>query len=94
MLWLPGNLIDGSVDRMNPLALKPTMSTKCWHLNDDEKKVSGTEQRLSCINVPEMGSRRLIRPQRRGIARIGSRKQPGVIMPKWVPGSDSEAPTG
>jgi hypothetical protein len=31
-LWFPGNLIDGSADRMNPLVLKPTMSTKCWHL--------------------------------------------------------------
>ncbi len=30
-----------------------------------DKKVSGTEKRLSCINVPEMGSRHFIRPELR-----------------------------
>jgi len=31
------------------------------NLAEREEKVSGTEKRLSCINVPEIGSRRLIR---------------------------------
>src|SRR5208283_4418099 len=45
MLWFPGNLIDGSADRMNPLVLKPTMSTKCWHLIAEGGE-SGAPKRL------------------------------------------------
>src|SRR5271157_2688308 len=45
MLWFPGNLIDGSVDRMSPLVLKPTMSTKCWQLIAEGGE-SGAPKRL------------------------------------------------